>query len=108
MRWSPASARMPLPATLELNRQVLSFCSKVDSHGRDRSAVTSRTGRSSRLQAAAGLDQARTEAKLMPDSDLQIPPLCQADDIGCLLNIRRNGFSMNTWQPAWSASIASR
>ena len=43
-------------------------------------------------QPAAGLDQARAQAILMADSNLQVAAAGQADDVGGLLHVRRERF----------------
>ena len=89
IRWSPASARMPPPATLASNRQVLSFRQGGQpGPGEKRGHQPHRADRAGG-ESAPGFDQARAKAKLMPDADLEIAPAGQADDVGRLLHVGR-------------------
>ena len=79
MRWSPASARMPPAANLAARAaRSLSSWPSVVNQGRARiQRHQSNRADRARGDSLAGLDQAGTQAKLMPDAHLEIAPASQ-------------------------------
>ena len=95
--------------TLGLNRHVLSSLAKrgqpwPGENGRHHSHRSDRTGG----EPAPSFNQAGTKAKLMADSDLEIAARARLTISAASCTLVESGFSMNTWQPAWSASIVRR